>query len=225
MDIDNLITEVSMTPCIWDASHKQHSDRTVTAQQWKRIAEKLGVSDEAAKKKFKNLRDQFRLELKKVPLEKSGDQELQMEEYLTIWPWFRKMYFLKDQILRRANTGNSSGASAKRKYEMDYTEGEIANQPSPLQVFDGIQNYLSKGQSEDSDCSKKMKESSLQGNFLEMLRKQAEEERDGDRMFLLSLLPAMKALEPQRACLFRIKVQQLLYEAQFSQDFGQTFSE
>lgn len=101
----------------------------------------------------------------------------------------------------------------------------MGDQPSPLQVFDGIQNYLSKGQSEDSDCSKKMKESNLQVNFLELLRTQAEEERDGDRMFLLSLLPAMKALEPQRACLFRIKVQQLLYEAQFSQDFGQTFSE
>ncbi|XP_042873236.1 uncharacterized protein LOC122253890 [Penaeus japonicus] len=226
MDIENLINEVSLTPCIWDASHKQHSDRTVIAQQWKRIAEKLRVSDDAAKKKFKNLRDQFRLELKKVPLGRSGDPELPIEEYLTIWPWFRRMFFLKDQILRRATSGNLSGASGKRKYEMESTETEIADQQTPtLQVFDDIQNFLSKGPTaEDSTCTKRRKESALHADFLELLKKQVDQESDGDRMFLLSLLPAMKTLEPQRACLFRIQVQQLLYEAQYAQDFGHTSS-
>ena len=44
MDIELLITEVFLTPSIWDASDKQHSDRNVIVHQWKRIAEKLGVA-------------------------------------------------------------------------------------------------------------------------------------------------------------------------------------
>ena len=51
------------------------------------------------KKKWKSLRDNFRTELKKVPFGKSGDIGLPVDQYLSRWPYFRMMFFLRDSML------------------------------------------------------------------------------------------------------------------------------
>lgn len=41
---------------------------------------------------------------------------------------------------------------------------------------------------------------------------------DEDEMFLLSFVPALKRLAPQKRCETKIKIQQIMYEAEFSVD-------
>ncbi|KAK4299017.1 hypothetical protein Pmani_028673 [Petrolisthes manimaculis] len=105
LDNEKLIHEVSRSSCIWNPSHTQHNDRIFIAQQWERIGDQLNVSGENAKKRFKNLRDQFRLELKKVPTGRAGDPDLPLDQYRSNWPWFKMMFFLKDQMKGRGPNG------------------------------------------------------------------------------------------------------------------------
>lgn len=72
------------------------------------------LSDEAAQKKLKIHSDQFRLELKKVLAGKSGDPGLPLKDYRSMWPWFRMLFFLMDQIQGRATTENLSFTPAKK---------------------------------------------------------------------------------------------------------------
>ena len=51
------------------------------------------------KRKWKSLPDNFRLELKKVPIRKSGDAGLPKNEYLSKWPYFQIMFFLQFSIM------------------------------------------------------------------------------------------------------------------------------
>nr|CAI5819851.1 unnamed protein product [Callosobruchus analis] len=55
--------------------------------------------------KWKNLRDYFRKQLKKVPLTRSGGPR---EEALknSAWPHFKSLLFLKDQFLQRTSHSN-----------------------------------------------------------------------------------------------------------------------
>lgn len=199
-----------------------------------------------AKKKFKNLRDQFRLELKKVPEGRAGDPTLPPEAYLSSWPWFGMMFFLRDMIHRRAMMADSlanngiggrggmndllGGITIKRNYEdMESSQSEAYEEDNSV-FHDSHEATL---------CSVQVREQSVRPNGfkrsreigmqellavekqrLELFQRQQEDERDSDRMFLLSLMAPMKALEPHRAHMFRLKVQQLLYDAQYSQNFG-----
>lgn len=212
-------------------------------------------TEETAKKKFKNLRDQFRLELKKVPKGRVGDPTLPPDAYLSSWPWFSMMFFLRDKIHRRAMMADSlasngigaradtsanggagtgyftGGVTIKRNnedlessksdaYDEDnsaFYDSQEATQSERLSVYFREQNLR---------ANKRPREAGLQDFLevekqrLELLQRQQEESSDSDRMFLLSLLAPMKALEPRCAQLFRLKVQQLLYESQFPSHFG-----
>lgn len=58
----------------------------------------------AAQTKWKNLRDYFRRELKKIPLPRSGDPgDIATKSH---WPPFKSLLFLKDQFAPRSSTGN-----------------------------------------------------------------------------------------------------------------------
>lgn len=207
----------------------------------------LSFTEEMAKKKFKNLRDQFRLELKKVPEGRAGDPTLPPEAYLSSWPWFGMMFFLRDMIHRRAMMADSlanngiggrgamtdalGGITIKRNYEdMESSQSDAYDEEnSAFQDEVNLCDRLSvqfREQSVRPNGIKRSRDSGLQEYLavekqrLELLQRQQEEEGDSDRMFLLSLLAPMKTLEPRRAHMFRLKVQQLLYDAQYSQNFG-----
>ena len=192
-------------------------------------------TDETAKKKFKNLRDQFRLELKKVPEGRAGDPSLPLEEYLSSWPWFKMMFFLKDKIHRRMANNILMGVTIKRNCdELESTQSDMLDEDNHLSydsqdaLYHDRLNYHLKDHNTRLNSLKRMRESTMNGDYLaiekqrlELLKRQSDEESDSDRMFLLSLLPSLKTLDPRRAQVFRLRVQQLLFDAQYSQIFDQ----
>lgn len=48
--------------------------------------------EEEVRKKWKNIRDQFRAELPKIPVPKSGDGA-NIESHNSNWPYFKQLFF------------------------------------------------------------------------------------------------------------------------------------
>jgi len=83
-------------------------------------------------KKWKNLRDTFLREVKKVKKSRSGDAQESAEIYTGEWIYYKSMLFLKDTTTPRDTEGNV--------YEEDQSEVEENNDSiehiqSPVSLF------------------------------------------------------------------------------------------
>lgn len=63
-------------------------------------------TEDDAKKKWKNLRDTFLKEIKKVKKSRSGDGQECAEIYTGKWIYYKSMLFLKDTMTPRDTEGN-----------------------------------------------------------------------------------------------------------------------
>ncbi|XP_039969109.1 uncharacterized protein LOC120780944 [Bactrocera tryoni] len=73
-NIEMLISEVQSYPVLWQDSHKDFKNKNITDNIWKKLGEICGCSGEAAKGKWKNLRDTYRRNLQKSQPAKSGSE-------------------------------------------------------------------------------------------------------------------------------------------------------
>nr|CAH7752321.1 unnamed protein product [Callosobruchus chinensis] len=100
---DELIDLVFCAPAIWDKRHKQHHNRHALERQWKKIAEKIRVTETEARKCWKNLRQEYGKQIKKMQ-GRSGDEA--GEKIVSQWPYFEKLHFLRDQFIPRESSTN-----------------------------------------------------------------------------------------------------------------------
>uniref|UniRef100_A0A6P7FYR8 Uncharacterized protein LOC114335662 n=1 Tax=Diabrotica virgifera virgifera TaxID=50390 RepID=A0A6P7FYR8_DIAVI len=104
MDLELLINAVREQKLLWNKKHKDYRNRLLARRAWKRVADGLGCTSADAQKKWKNLRDSFARELKKIPKRRSGaDAENGGGEYRGDWPYFEAMKFLEVVIKPRAS--------------------------------------------------------------------------------------------------------------------------
>ncbi|CAK1553313.1 unnamed protein product [Leptosia nina] len=61
-------------------------------------------TEKALRKKWKNIRDQFMKEFKKIPVSRSGDAGA--DQNTSMWPYFKMMLFIKDDVTPEINEGN-----------------------------------------------------------------------------------------------------------------------
>nr|CAD7444604.1 unnamed protein product [Timema bartmani] len=89
---------------IWDKKEKSHSNRNIVEKCWMEISLEMGVEENTLRKKWKYIRDQFCVELGKIPPSRSGDT---VEGSPTSkWAYFKSLLFLKDSVKPRASCGN-----------------------------------------------------------------------------------------------------------------------
>ncbi|CAH1997433.1 unnamed protein product [Acanthoscelides obtectus] len=135
MDVVQLINSVYHRRAIWDQSHPDHRNRYVLDKLWEEVANECNnQSVKKVSEKWKNLRDYFRKELKKIPLPRSGDPG---EEALkkSSWPHFKSLLFLRDQFLPRSSHSNlldpdndtqvSTPSTQMDENDGDYDEDEM----------------------------------------------------------------------------------------------------
>uniref|UniRef100_A0A6P7FRH1 Uncharacterized protein LOC114333295 n=1 Tax=Diabrotica virgifera virgifera TaxID=50390 RepID=A0A6P7FRH1_DIAVI len=121
VDIEQLINEVYERTPIWDSTNVAHHNRGLIFTLWQEIATSLGIKIEVAKTKWKNLRDNFRAELKKSIKGKSeNDGET---PHVSNWVWFQKLLFLKDQMLSRKMSLQRSTVTSGSAYVLTMDEG------------------------------------------------------------------------------------------------------
>ncbi|XP_011182793.1 putative uncharacterized protein DDB_G0291608 [Zeugodacus cucurbitae] len=121
LDVRRLIEEVKARPIIWDVRYGEYKDRTNTPQKWTEIAGSLGVDVEHCKRKWKNLRDAYRAEVRRSErrverLKASGNYDSSMD-VRSKWAYFDQMSFINDsrrpryQSLTHKSEGEGSNGS------------------------------------------------------------------------------------------------------------------
>ncbi|CAH2009659.1 unnamed protein product [Acanthoscelides obtectus] len=106
MDKELLIAAVFERTAIWNKRDKLHSNRNVVDRYWKEISIEIKQDEAKIRKQWKYLRDQFSVELGKLPPPRSGDAAEDLPT--SKWPYFTQLLFLKDVIKPRAASGNLS---------------------------------------------------------------------------------------------------------------------
>ncbi|XP_063543168.1 uncharacterized protein LOC134751619 [Cydia strobilella] len=85
-NMDKLIAAVQARECLWDKSYRGHRNRFKLERYWNEVAAEVGTSSLNCRKRWKNLKDQCRKEMKKNPNESE-------------WPHFPKLKFIHHQFL------------------------------------------------------------------------------------------------------------------------------
>ncbi|CAK1595419.1 unnamed protein product [Parnassius mnemosyne] len=92
-NMDKLIAAVQARECLWDKSYRGHRNRFKLERYWNEVAAEVGTTSLNCRKRWKNLKDQCRKEMKKNP----NDSE---------WPHFQKLKFIHHQFLAEDEEGD-----------------------------------------------------------------------------------------------------------------------
>ncbi|KAJ8707388.1 hypothetical protein PYW08_010640 [Mythimna loreyi] len=92
-NMDKLIAAVQARECLWDKSYRGHRNRFKLERYWNEVAAEVGTTSLNCRKKWKNLKDQCRKEMKKNPTESE-------------WPHFQKLKFIHHQFMAEDEEGD-----------------------------------------------------------------------------------------------------------------------
>lgn len=91
-----LVKFYRQTPCLWDHSHRDYSDKVAKERALQQFSNETGYPVEAVRKKLINLRNQFTNEWQKM--DRSSNSA---KPYRTKWAFYKSLTFLKDVVLPR----------------------------------------------------------------------------------------------------------------------------
>ncbi|CAG4946603.1 unnamed protein product [Parnassius apollo] len=225
MNTEILIAEILARPAIWQSSHPQHKFKHVVKRLWEEIKIKFSeykVSD--LKKKWKNLRDTYSKELKKIPKSRSGDS---FSNYEPAWKYFTLLGFLKDEYMHLTAESNLDVGDSEiidsgddDDISVEVLLNEVRSPPSPTRTSSPM---------EPSTSSSKRKRQNIQdirAEYLEIEKKKPKilendisrnipvdsENKTGDYYFLMSILPEMEKLPTIQKIRLRNKINQALLD-------------
>ncbi|RZC40737.1 uncharacterized protein BDFB_004026 [Asbolus verrucosus] len=218
------INEIKNRRALWDQSDQNYHNKKVLHDQWLEVATIFDIEVSTAKQKWKNLRDTFRVELKKN--RKYSVSETPETLNKSQWSYYEDMLFIKDILKTRKlrdllEPGMSnpdefmdgSGETIKIEPDMSFspirlTENAEENKPtfeniSPLQPqiqdIDTTNNYPYR-----RGLKRRFDEEDIK-------TENNDEGQDDDLLFFRSVLPFVKRLDQDKKLLFRMNVQQILY--------------
>lgn len=178
--------------------------------------------------KWKYLRDQFRKELNKIPISRSGDE---CNTYKPSWPYFEMLLFLKDQLTAKQMSGNLCYTQSMDDQDNNETERQIMDENETNN--DDLSNRelqesasTARENTHQTNISRKRKRSNyntsevnaklleIEEQKLKLLAKDCsnDEEKSDDYHFLISLLPLFKDFSNIQKLRVRTKFQQILME-------------
>lgn len=172
-------------------------------------------SEEEVKKKWRNLRDQFFKELKKIPISKSGEEL----PYCGKWQHFKSLLFLKDLAVPRDVKENISSTEISNDVYSDkcdnvVNEDQDREEEEMVESFDEALIPLTK-----IPTSKRKRKRIPEESVPDMEHKFRDYEinklsllEDENYLFLKSLLPYFKSMGPIQQLRVRNKFQEILLQ-------------
>lgn len=194
------------------------------------------VSENKLKKKWKYLRDQFSVELGKLPPPRSGDAAGAVTPK---WAYFSQLLFLKDTVKPRMSTGNltqdeesiiipernldeTESESNVQSAENDGAGGLDANvEESEKEVHPVLEPHLRILNSSASTVKKRRGQNDIFNDtildiekkkldYLQSKSKRVDNKEDDHLLFFKSLLPHVRKIPDSRVLSFRSRVQELV---------------
>ncbi|KAJ8728424.1 hypothetical protein PYW08_016809 [Mythimna loreyi] len=191
--LKKLVKEIKKRECLWNPNHDRYNDRYRMAKAWMEIADVMQLPEERLRVKWKNLRDLFKKEIKKF-----GSEEL----YTGKWRHFEMLKFINT-----SDNGKSNGKGSK-------TSGSDENNVETVEAKEEIEDeYEFEVEQEPEEGNNEVEvyldESYVEEPIPEKVAKLSSNE-DYDVMFLKSLAPYFKQLDPIRKLVVRSKMQDML---------------
>ncbi|XP_052759466.1 uncharacterized protein LOC113519592 [Galleria mellonella] len=186
----DLIKEVEKRPILYDKSVSGFNKTKLRDEAWKEVKDALNVSEGECKKRWRSLRDSF------IKLRRTHGGR-------TRWPYHQVMRFLLPHIEPKESGTYKKDDDSDAEEEM--RQRAIQNLPDLSFTHDKFDD------DEDSPPSPKKARlnSTDEENPCQCNR------TDPDELFLLSYAPILKRLNAKQNAGARLKIQQVLYEAEF----------
>ncbi|XP_030609361.1 uncharacterized protein LOC115797015 [Archocentrus centrarchus] len=199
---EHLIVVVSQNAVLYDKRDKNYKDNDYKDNVWKRIAEELHYNTDDVKKLWRNLRDTYvrkKREEKDIRSGQAGGKQRKRWKYMDVMSFLDHTYSSLDgQDEEETETG---------------TAGELSDQAESGEESTSVTPRQSKAKRKNSD--EMLEEYLKKKEVREVEREKERAQRDDTTHFLLSLAPAMRRLPPPKQSWIRIKIQELLHEAEF----------
>ncbi|XP_045771583.1 uncharacterized protein LOC123871707 [Maniola jurtina] len=187
----NIVLEVQKRPCLWNPDDEDHKNRGRVAVSWEEITAALNIPETVIRAKWKSMRDIFKREMKKCKTNSQGELR-----YTGKWRHFKLMWFLHKN---------------KNAQLVDYDPKEVSNTSTESEEF--IKEEVNDRDMDESDGNNVPFEFAVdfqpEQDPLPVKRRQSSEV-DYDLMFLKSLVPYFRELEPVRKLRIRSKIQDII---------------
>uniref|UniRef100_A0A3Q3G0S8 BESS domain-containing protein n=1 Tax=Labrus bergylta TaxID=56723 RepID=A0A3Q3G0S8_9LABR len=186
-----LILAVFNCPELYNVTLPNYRCTESRANAWRNIGLILGISckSEDCKRKWKNMRDRY---LKEVRMENKSKK--QGEVFQSRWKYRQLMNFIAPFAGSRSGNPDITGNNDDDHDNLDMESSLMPDSHS----LNSSQSSPTKWLVKDNGAS-----------F-------SNRPRDEDELFLLSFVPALKRLAPQKRCETKMKIQQIMYEAEFN---------
>ncbi|XP_077287454.1 uncharacterized protein LOC143912125 [Arctopsyche grandis] len=230
MSFEDIILELKLKPELWSTTHSLYKNRIIKQKVWKELSLKLRIEEDVLKKRWKHLKDQYRKELKKQPVLRSGAET---ETWVSTWQYFYTMSFMKTEVTRASSTGNLTVNETESRHNTENTQTDT-------DIFDSVSSpgsYHEQSPAGSSNCqpsstsirkrSENIRKRRIKDDMLEIEKKQSmvmekrlkdsqQDENlknDEDFLFFRSILPTLKKLNELQKLRFRGKINEWLIEA------------
>ncbi|PSN45816.1 hypothetical protein C0J52_05509 [Blattella germanica] len=203
-----LVMRVKSKEAIWDPGNHFHKDRKYIRMLWQQMGEEMGVDGLRLKRKWKNMKDYYRNELRR--LENGG--------YTSIWPYFDMLTFLKPTIGSYSSKGIPYEDTA---YCEDPLEcgGEASIQeakPGPsLDDATGLKRAIEDEEGDVQDYGKRVEPEPPKDEAADGAGGVSEDNED--LLFFRSLLPDLRSLSPKKKMFAKLKIQEILFNVVYSE--------
>ncbi|CAM4606717.1 unnamed protein product [Leuciscus chuanchicus] len=232
--LERLILAVSECRFLYDLSDEGYRDTNRKSAAWRKVAEEVDMSVEEVKKKWRDLRDAFvRYRREDQSRRVSGAAASQKRP----WRYAQIMSFLLPFITPRRTTSNLTETEVESQegegetqegegesQEGEEREGENQEREGENQERERVMSVRPREIESTPDLSgerrRRRRVVSSPSAFEQRIATAIEsantpQEKEPDQAFLDSLLPALKWMSLQKNAATKLKIHQLIYEAEF----------
>uniref|UniRef100_A0A665W7V4 BESS domain-containing protein n=1 Tax=Echeneis naucrates TaxID=173247 RepID=A0A665W7V4_ECHNA len=223
----SLILAVFNYPELYNITLPNYRCTESRATAWRNISILLGLSSEECKRKWKNMRDRY---LKEVRMEIKSKKQGEIVQ--SRWKYRQLMNFIAPFTGSRSGVADICGNNEEDHEHPDNESGSAEGETASPEAVKAPQSIM-KAPVSQPDLKPQVA-------FVSQLPTMAQDTqmahttsptkwlvkdngasfpsrpRDEDELFLLSFVPALKRLAPQKRCETKIKIQQIMYEAEFN---------
>ncbi|KAL0869456.1 hypothetical protein ABMA27_007689 [Loxostege sticticalis] len=201
-DTTRFIAEVHARPAIWQLKHPHHKFKNIVKMLWDEVHSQFPEFElSQLKKKWKNLKDTYRKELKKNPQMHTSDPN---STYKSQWHYFHDLDFLKDECRdliegEEEEKSNASDSEIQENFADVATAILVSPSDSPTNQLEFSSDY--------GEVERKRPRLTPR-----TAPRPNSERKSDDYHFLMSILPEMKKLHPIQKMRLRTKINQALME-------------